>query len=191
MTSAQVCRSQRRIRHCRCRRNPDVILVASGSEVSTLVAGAELLRKDGVNRIVSAFRRPVPAAGIRHIRICSPDRRKDSVRQPVRPSICAVLPVHGSIGLNHSVSPLHTYYKIRFTAENVYNQVKKCYNENNRIDMLRPCLSQHCLRWQAKGWEYKDFWNLFYRAGLSDFAHPLVLAVEAGECYLKFHILRK
>ena len=35
--------------------NPDVILVASGSEVSTLVAGAELLRKDGVKlRIVSA-----------------------------------------------------------------------------------------------------------------------------------------
>jgi len=35
--------------------NPDVILVASGSEVSTLVAGAELLRKEGVKvRIVSA-----------------------------------------------------------------------------------------------------------------------------------------
>ena len=35
--------------------NPDVILVASGSEISTLVAGAELLRKEGVKvRIVSA-----------------------------------------------------------------------------------------------------------------------------------------
>jgi transketolase len=35
--------------------NPDVILVASGSEVSTLVAGAELLRKDGIKlSIVSA-----------------------------------------------------------------------------------------------------------------------------------------
>ena len=35
--------------------NPDVVLVASGSEVSTLVAGTELLRKDGVKvRIVSA-----------------------------------------------------------------------------------------------------------------------------------------
>ncbi len=35
--------------------NPDVVLVASGSEVSTLVAGAELLRKDGITlRIVSA-----------------------------------------------------------------------------------------------------------------------------------------
>ena len=35
--------------------NPDVILVASGSEVATLVAGTELLRKDGIKvRIVSA-----------------------------------------------------------------------------------------------------------------------------------------
>ena len=34
--------------------NPDVILIASGSEVSTLVAGAKLLREDGVRvRIVS------------------------------------------------------------------------------------------------------------------------------------------
>lgn len=35
--------------------NPDVILVASGSEVSTLEAGTELLRKDGIKvRVVSA-----------------------------------------------------------------------------------------------------------------------------------------
>ena len=34
--------------------NPDVILVASGSEVSTLAAGAKLLREDGIKvRIVS------------------------------------------------------------------------------------------------------------------------------------------
>ena len=40
--------------------NPDVVLVASGSEVSTLVAGAELLRKDGVKcSIVS-----VPSEGL-------------------------------------------------------------------------------------------------------------------------------
>ena len=39
---------------------PDVILVASGSEVSTLVAGAELLHKDGIKtRIVS-----VPSEGL-------------------------------------------------------------------------------------------------------------------------------
>ena len=40
--------------------NPDVVLVATGSEVSTLVSGAELLRKDGVKvRIVS-----VPCEGL-------------------------------------------------------------------------------------------------------------------------------
>ena len=40
--------------------NPDVVCVASGSEVSTLVSGAELLRKDGVKvRIVS-----VPSEGV-------------------------------------------------------------------------------------------------------------------------------
>ena len=40
--------------------NPDVVLVATGSEVSTLVGGAELLRKDGVKvRIVS-----VPSEGL-------------------------------------------------------------------------------------------------------------------------------
>ncbi len=40
--------------------NPDVVLVATGSEVSTLVSGAELLRRDGVKvRIVS-----VPSEGL-------------------------------------------------------------------------------------------------------------------------------
>ncbi|MDO5446337.1 MAG: transketolase [Prevotellaceae bacterium] len=40
--------------------NPDIVLVASGSEVSTLAAGAELLRKDGIKcRIVS-----VPSEGL-------------------------------------------------------------------------------------------------------------------------------
>ena len=40
--------------------NPDVVLVATGSEVSTLVSGAELLRKEGVKvRIVS-----VPSEGL-------------------------------------------------------------------------------------------------------------------------------
>ncbi len=40
--------------------NPDVVLVATGSEVATLVSGAELLRKDGVKvRIVS-----VPSEGL-------------------------------------------------------------------------------------------------------------------------------
>ena len=38
-----------------CKGKPDIILIASGSEVSTLVEGASLLRKDNLNvRIVSA-----------------------------------------------------------------------------------------------------------------------------------------
>ncbi len=57
----------------------NVILVASGSEVATLVAGTELLRKDGVKvRIVSA-----PSEGLfrnqpkRISGSCSPGRCKD------------------------------------------------------------------------------------------------------------------
>ena len=49
--------------------NPDVIMVASGSEVSTLVAGAELLHKDGVKtRIVSVHQKVCSAARARNIR---------------------------------------------------------------------------------------------------------------------------
>ena len=48
--------SQRRLHRSRFgRKSPTLSLMASGSEVSTLVAGAELLRKDGIKlRIVSA-----------------------------------------------------------------------------------------------------------------------------------------
>ena len=43
-----------------CDGNPDVILLASGSEVSTLYEGAKLLRKDGIKiRLVS-----VPSEGV-------------------------------------------------------------------------------------------------------------------------------
>lgn len=37
---------------------------------------------------------------------------------------------------------------------------------------------------QAKGWEYKDFGTYSAEScDYPDFAHPLALAVEAGECY--------
>ena len=46
-------------------------------------------------------------------------------------------------------------------------------------------LKQYVKQWlEAKGWEYKDFGT--YTADscdYADFAHPLALAVEAGECY--------
>ena len=112
--------------------NPDVILVASGSEVSTLVAGAELLRKDGVKlRIVSA-----PSEGL----FRSQDKAYQESVLPTSAKIfglTAGLPVNlqGLAGANGKVFGLESFgfsapYKVLderlgFTAENVYNQVKE------------------------------------------------------------------
>lgn len=112
--------------------NPDVILVASGSEVSTLVAGAELLRKDGVKiRIVSA-----PSEGLFRNQ---PKAYQDAVL-PAGAKIfglTAGLPVNlqGLAGANGKVFGLESFgfsapytvldEKLGFTAENVYNQVKE------------------------------------------------------------------
>lgn len=112
--------------------NPDVILVASGSEVSTLVAGAELLRKDGVKlRIVS-----VPSEGLFR---SQPKEYQESVL-PTGTKIfglTAGLPVNlqGLVGSNGKVFGLESFgfsapykvldEKLGFTAENVYNQVKE------------------------------------------------------------------
>ena len=111
--------------------NPDIILVASGSEVSTLVAGAELLRKDGVKiRIVS-----VPSEGLFRNQ---PKEYQESIL-PTGAKIfglTAGLPVtlEGLTGYNGKVWGLESFgfsapYKVRdeklgFTAENVYKQVK-------------------------------------------------------------------
>ena len=111
--------------------NPDVILVASGSEVSTLVAGAALLRADGVKvRIVSC-----PSEGL--------FRSQDAAYQEsVLPAgakifgLTAGLPVNlqGLVGANGKVFGLESFgfsapykvldEKLGFTAQNVYNQVK-------------------------------------------------------------------
>ena len=112
--------------------NPDVILVASGSEVSTLVAGAELLRKDGVKlRIVSA-----PSEGL----FRSQDKAYQESVLPTGAKIfglTAGLPVtlQGLAGANGKVFGLESFgfsapykvldEKLGFTAENVYNQVKE------------------------------------------------------------------
>ena len=111
---------------------PDVILVASGSEVSTLVAGAELLRKDGVKlRIVSA-----PSEGL----FRSQDKAYQESVLPTGAKIfglTAGLPVNlqGLAGANGKVFGLESFgfsapykvldEKLGFTAENVYNQVKE------------------------------------------------------------------
>ena len=111
--------------------NPDVILVASGSEVSTLAAGARLLREDGVKiRIVSC-----PSEGLFR---SQPKEYQESVL-PCGAKIfglTAGLPVNlqGLVGCNGKVYGLESFgfsapykvldEKLGFTAENVYNQVK-------------------------------------------------------------------
>lgn len=112
--------------------NPAVILVASGSEVSTLVEGAELLRAEGIPvRIVS-----VPSEGLFR-------NQSKAYQESVIPSgskvfgLTAGLPVNleGLVGPNGKVWGLESFgfsapykvldEKLGFTARNVYNQVKE------------------------------------------------------------------
>ena len=125
--------SRKRCLHC-CRSDtdPDVILVASGSEVSTLVAGAELLRKDGVKvRIVS-----VPSEGL--FRNQSKEYQNSVIPADAKVfGLTAGLPVNlqGLVGANGKVWGLESFgfsapykvldEKLGFTAQNVYNQVKE------------------------------------------------------------------
>ncbi|WP_297272710.1 transketolase [uncultured Bacteroides sp.] len=112
--------------------NPDVVLVASGSEVSTLVTGAELLRKDGVKvRIVSA-----PSEGLFR---SQPAEYQESVIPAGAKAfgLTAGLPVtlEGLVGANGKVWGLPSFgfsapykvldEKLGFNAENVYKQVKE------------------------------------------------------------------
>lgn len=112
--------------------NPDVILVASGSEVSTLVAGAELLRKDGVKvRIVSC-----PSEGL--FRSQSKEYQESILPCGAKIfGLTAGLPVNleGLVGANGKVWGLESFgfsapykvldEKLGFNAQNVYNQVKE------------------------------------------------------------------
>ena len=109
----------------------DVILLASGSEVSTLVAGAELLKKDGVKvRIVS-----VPSEGL--FRAQSKEYQESIL--PTGSKIfgmTAGLPVtlEGLVGANGKVWGMPSFgfsapykvldEKLGYTGENVYKQVK-------------------------------------------------------------------
>ena len=110
----------------------DIILLASGSEVSTLVAGAQLLRNDGIKvRIVS-----VPSEGLFR---CQSTEYQESVLPHGAKifGLTAGLPVNlqGLVGADGMVYGLESFgfsapykvldEKLGFTAENVYNQVKK------------------------------------------------------------------
>lgn len=114
----------------------DVILLASGSEVSTLVAGAKLLRNDNIKtRIVS-----VPSEGLFR-------RQSQEYQESILPKdakifgLTAGLPVtlQGLVGANGKVFGLESFgysapykvldEKLGFTAENVYKQVKEYLSE--------------------------------------------------------------
>ena len=109
----------------------DVILVASGSEVASCIAGAELLKADNIKvRIVSA-----PSEGLFR-------RQSDEYQTEVLPKkakifgLTAGLPItlQGLVGANGTVFGLNSFgfsapykvldEKLGFTAENVYKQVK-------------------------------------------------------------------
>lgn len=109
----------------------DVILLASGSEVSTLVAGAQLLRKEGVKvRIVS-----VPSEGLFRRQSCEYQNEILPKNAKIF-GLTAGLPVtlEGLVGANGKVFGLESFgysapykvldEKLGFTAENVYKQVK-------------------------------------------------------------------
>ena len=114
----------------------DVILLASGSEVATLEAGAELLRKDGVKvRIVS-----VPSEGL--FRLQSAEYQEEVLPTGSKIfGLTAGLPVtlQGLVGANGKVYGLNSFgysapfkvldEKLGFTAENVYHQVKSLIRE--------------------------------------------------------------
>lgn len=116
--------------------NFDVILLADGSEVSTLVSGAELLRKDGLKvRIVS-----VPSEGL--FRKQSKEYQESILPKGSRIfGMTAGLPVtlEGLVGANGKVFGMPSFgfsapykvldEKLGYTAENVYKQVKSLMEE--------------------------------------------------------------
>ncbi len=115
--------------------NPDVIMVASGSEVSTLEEGAALLRADDIKvRIVS-----VPSEGL--FRSQSKEYQESVIPTGSKVfGLTAGLPINleGLVGANGKVWGLESFgfsapykvldEKLGFTGQNVYNQVKELLN---------------------------------------------------------------
>lgn len=112
--------------------NPDIVLVASGSEVSTLVEGAVLLRADGVKvRIVS-----VPSEGLFRSQTAEYQESVIPAGSKVF-GLTAGLPVNmqGLVGANGKIWGLESFgfsapykvldEKLGFTGQNVYKQVKE------------------------------------------------------------------
>jgi transketolase len=114
-----------------CSGKPDIILLASGSEVATLIEGADLLRKENLRiRIVSA-----PSEGL--FRSQAEEYQKSVIPDNIPVfGLTAGLPValQGLVGPKGKVWGVTTFgysapYKVLdekfgFTADNVYSQVK-------------------------------------------------------------------
>lgn len=115
-----------------CDGNPDIVLLASGSEVATLESGAKLLRAEGIKvRLVS-----VPSEGL--FRSQPVDYQNTVLPAGIkRFGLTAGLPVNleGLVGENGTVWGLQSFgfsapykvldEKLGFTAQNVYEQVIK------------------------------------------------------------------
>ncbi|KGI60228.1 transketolase [Prevotella sp. S7 MS 2] len=114
----------------------DVVLLASGSEVSTLVEGSNKLKQDGIKvRIVS-----VPSEGL--FRNQSKEYQESILPTDAKKfGMTAGLPVtlEGLVGANGKVFGLESFgfsapykvldEKLGYTGENVYNQVKQLLAE--------------------------------------------------------------
>lgn len=111
---------------------PEVVLVASGSEVSTLLAGAELLRNDGIRlQVVS-----MPSEGLFRTQTKEYQASVLPVGVP-RFGLTAGLPctLEGVVGENGRIWGLNSFgfsapykvldEKLGFTAQNVCDQVKQ------------------------------------------------------------------
>ena len=115
---------------------PDVVLVASGSEVSTLAEAAKLLEQDGIKaRVVSC-----PSEGLFH-------RQSKEYQETLLPKntkifgLTAGLPVtfEGLVGANGKVYGLESFgfsapftvldEKLGFTPENIYQEIRKFLSE--------------------------------------------------------------
>lgn len=117
------------------KQKPDVVLVASGSEVATLVAGADKLSNDGIHvQVVS-----VPSEGL--FRNQPKEYQEDVLPADVpRFGLTAGLPdtLAGLVGENGRIWGMASFgfsapfqvldEKLGFTGENVYRQVKDMLN---------------------------------------------------------------
>ena len=114
--------------------NPDIILVANGSEVSTLVEGAKLLRADGLKvRVVS-----IPSEGLFRAQPISYQHavlpagiKKFGLTAGLPHNLIGLVGTHGKIWGLESFGFSAPYKvldeKLGFCAENVYNQVKSMF----------------------------------------------------------------